>query len=274
MAVRMSAHLGEAHELLRYEPTAKRVRVRLGGDLVADTTDAVLVWEPRRLVPTYAVPRAALRAQLVPAGAATGADEEVRTRLPAIGSRPVLDPTVPFAAHSCPGTAFDVLTGDDAGDAAAFQPHDPDLADYVILDFGAFEWCEEDEPVVSHPRDPFHRIDVCRTSRPVRVELDGTVLAESDRAAVLFETGLPPRWYLPRDDVVAELLPSDTVTYCAYKGRACYYSLPDGPADVAWSYREPLHDAVPVRDRICFFDERVDVVVDGQRRQRPTTVWC
>ncbi|MGV0837616.1 DUF427 domain-containing protein [Mycolicibacterium thermoresistibile] len=273
MAVRMGAHLGEVHDALRYEPTPKRIRARLGGDLVADTTEALLVWEPRRIVPTYAVPKAAIRAQLVPAGAATGADEDVGVRLPAISSRPVIDPTVPFAAHSCSGTAFDVLTGDDAGDAAAFQPNDTDLADYVILDFGAFEWREEDEPIVSHPRDPFHRIDVHRSSRHVRLELDGTLLAESTRPMALFETRLPVRWYLPRDDIAVDLVPSDTVTYCAYKGRASYYSLADGPRDVAWTYREPLHDAVPVRDRICFFDERVDVTVDGQRLQRPTTMW-
>jgi uncharacterized protein (DUF427 family) len=90
---------------------------------------------------------------------------------------------------------------------------------------------------------------------------------------VLFETLLPVRFYLPREDVAVPLEPSDTVTYCAYKGRASYYSLSDGPRDVAWTYHEPLRDAEPVRDRICFFDERVDVIVDGKQRDRPTTPW-
>jgi uncharacterized protein (DUF427 family) len=90
---------------------------------------------------------------------------------------------------------------------------------------------------------------------------------------LLFETLLPVRFYLPPADVVADLERSDTVSYCAYKGRASYYSVPDGPADVAWTYHRPLHDAEPVRDRIAFFDERVDVVVDGERRERPVTQW-
>ena len=263
MGVRMMDLLSGNLDTLRYEPTAKWVRVSVGGEPVADTCEARLVWEPRRVVPTYAVPIAAL----------TGADEDVGVRLPAISSRPILDPTVPFDAHSCAGTAFDVIAGEETGAAAAFRPDDPDLADYVILEFAAFEWHEEDEPVVSHPHDPFSRIDVLRSSRHIRIELDGRLLAESSRPMLLFETLLPVRFYLPREDVAVRLEPSDTATYCAYKGRASYYSIPDGPRDVAWTYHEPLHDAEPVRDRICFFEERLDVIVDGKRRDRPVTPW-
>jgi uncharacterized protein (DUF427 family) len=273
MAVRMMNLLSGNLATLRYEPTAKRIRVCLGGEPVADTHEARLVWEPRRVVPTYAVPLAALTGQLVPAGAESGADEDVGVRLPAISSRPILDPSVPFDAHSCAGTAYDVITGDETGAAAAFRPDDPDLADYVILEFNAFEWREEDEPIVSHPHDPFSRIDVLRSSRHIRVEYDGRLLAESKRPMLLFETLLPVRFYLPREDVVVRLDHSDTVTYCAYKGRASYYSAPDGPKDIAWTYHEPLHDAEPVRDLICFFDERLDVIVDGERRDRPVTPW-
>jgi uncharacterized protein (DUF427 family) len=273
MGVRMMNLLSGNLDTLRYEPTAKRIRVSLGGEPVADTREARLVWEPRRVVPTYAVPLASLTGQLVPAGAESGADEDVGVRLPAISSRPILDPSVPFDAHSCAGTAFDVIAGEDTGAAAAFRPDDPDLADYVILEFNAFEWREEDEPIVSHPHDPFSRIDVLRSSRHVRVESDGRLLAESSRPLLLFETLLPVRFYLPREDVAVRLDHSDTVTYCAYKGRASYYSVLDGPKDVAWTYHEPLHDAEPVRDRICFFDERVDVIVDGERRGRPVTPW-
>lgn len=273
MGVRMMDLLAGNVEALRYEPTAKRVRVSVGGEPVADTCEARLVWEPRRVVPTYAVPIAAVMAQLLPAGADSGADESVGARLPAISSRPVLDPTVPFGAHSCAGTSFDVIAGDQARAGAAFRPDDPDLADYAILDFPAFEWHEEDEPVIGHPHDPFSRIEVLRSSRHVRIELDGRLLAESTRPMLLFETLLPVRFYLPREDVVVPLEPSQTTTYCPYKGHASYDSVPDGPRDVAWTYREPLHDAEPVRDRICFFDERVDVFVDGQRRNRPVTPW-
>lgn len=263
MAVKVADLLGSELGALRYQPTPKRIRICLGGEPVADTGEAVLIWEPRRVVPTYAVPRSALTAQLVPAGGDVGDDE-----IPGF-----LDPSVPFTAHTCPGTAFDVIAGEETGAAAAFQPDDPELTDYVILDFATFEWREEDEPIVAHPHDPFHRIDVRRSRRRIRIELDGKLLAESCSPMLLFETGLPTRRYLPREDVLAVLDVSDTVTYCAYKGRATYYSLPGGPADVAWAYHEPLIEAVPVRDHICFFDERVDVFVDGERMDRPVTAW-
>lgn len=269
MAIRMSRALGAHTAELRYEPTEKRVRASLAGEPVADTCRARLVWEPRRIVPAYAMPAVDLTAALVPAGAESGLDDDDTTR-------PLLDPTVPFASHSCPGTPFDVVVGDQTGAGAAFAPDDADLDGYVILDFGGFDWHEEDEPIVSHPHDPFHRIDVLRSTRHVRVERDGTLLAESQRPTLLFETGLPMRFYLPRADVVAELQPSRTATWCAYKGRASYFSLPDGPADIAWTYPDPRHDGAPVRDLVCFFDEKVDVTVggpDGQRRDRPTTQW-
>ncbi|WP_375487183.1 DUF427 domain-containing protein [uncultured Mycobacterium sp.] len=262
MGIRMRDLLGSALESLRYEPTEKRLRAYLDRELVADTRHGRLVWEPRRVVPTYAVPVSDLLARLEP------------VETPPDGSdRPVLDPSIPFAAHTCPGVVFDVAVDGARRAAAAFRPDDPDLADYVALDFGAFEWLEEDEPVVAHPHDPFKRIDVLSSTRHVRLELDGRLLAESSRPMLLFETLLPVRFYLPPADVVVDLQPSDTVTYCAYKGRASYYSVPDGPADVAWTYHQPLHDAEPVRDRIAFFDERVDVVVDGERRERPATQW-
>jgi uncharacterized protein (DUF427 family) len=182
-------------------------------------------------------------------------------------------PSVPFNAHTCPGTAFDVVAGDETAGAAAYRPDDPDLADYVILAFDSFEWRDKNERVVAHPHDPFGRIDVLRSSRHIRIEYDGRLLAESNRPTMLFETLLPERCYLPHEDVVVPLEPSDTVSYCAYKGQAAYYSVPDGPRDVAWTYREPLHDAELVRDMVCFFDERLDVTVDGVRRERPVMPW-
>ncbi|MCZ8381394.1 DUF427 domain-containing protein [Mycobacterium sp. CPCC 205372] len=266
MAIRMLDALGGNVGALRFEPTEKRVRVSLGGEPVADTCRARLVWEPRRIVPAYAVPIDDLTAQLVPAGAESGIDDDDT-------GRPVLDPSVPFASHSCAGTPYDVIAGDQTGAAAAFAPEDSDLDGYAILQFDPFDWREEDERIVGHPHDPFSRIDVLRSDRHVVVELDGTRLAESTRPMLLFETQLPVRFYLPREDVTADLEPSDTASYCAYKGRAHYFSLPGGPRDLAWTYPDPLHDAEPVRDRVCFFDEKVDVVVDGHRRDRPTTPW-
>ncbi len=254
--------LGGALPSLRYEPTEKRIRVFLGCQPVADTVNGVLVWEPRRVVPTYAVPASDIAAQLQSVGRVTDLTDQ-----------PLLVPTNPFAAHTCTGEMFDVIVAGTARPSAAFQPDDPDLVGYVLLDFNAFEWREEDEPIVAHPHDPFKRIDILASTRHVRLEWEGRLLAESSCPLLLFETLLPVRCYLPRTDVVVDLQPTDTVSYCAYKGRASYFSVPDGPSDVAWTYHEPLREAEPVADRVAFFDERVDVIVDGRRRERPVTPW-
>jgi len=147
------------------------------------------------------------------------------------------------------------------------------LEDLVRVDFHALdEWLEEDQRQVGHPPDPFKRVDVRPSSRHVRVSIAGRVVAESTRAKALFETGLPTRWYIPREDVVAELERSDHRTVCAYKGFADHFDLA-GESAVAWSYPDPLHDAEPVRDLIAFYDERVDVEVDGELQRRPDTQW-
>jgi uncharacterized protein (DUF427 family) len=253
----LASHLNE----LRYEPTAKHLRAALDGHVVADTHDGVLIWEPRRLVPTYAIPAQHISAELKPAELT-----EHQTPL-------VLDPTIPFAAHTTPGKPYDVVVGDVTLASVAFRPDDPNLANHVILDFGSFDWREEDEPIVSHPHDPYSRIDTLRSSRHIEIELDGQLLADSKAPVLLFETRLPVRFYLPPTDIVADLESSDTVSYCAYKGRASYSSLRGGRKDIAWTYHQPLHDAASVRDYVCFFNEYVDVIVDGQREQRPTTPW-
>jgi len=262
MATKMRDLLGGALTSLRYEPTEKHLRISLDGEPVADTVDGLLIWEPRRLVPTYAVPTADVTARL-----------ESASRIDDLPDASVLIPAHPFAVHSCPGEMFDVVAGGARATSAAFRPDDPDVAGYLTLDFSAFEWREEDEPIVAHPHDPFKRIDILASTRQVRIESDGRVLAESSRPLLLFETSLPLRFYLPRADVVAELEPSDTVSYCAYKGRASYLSVPDGPADIAWTYPQPLREAEPVRDYVAFFNERADVIVDGLRRERPVTHW-
>jgi uncharacterized protein (DUF427 family) len=141
------------------------------------------------------------------------------------------------------------------------------LRDHIRFDWGAMDaWFEEDEEVFTHARDPYRRIDALRSSRHVRVELDGVVLADSRRPTVLFETGLRPRYYLPKVDVRTDLLePTDTVTSCPYKGQARYWSARVGERverDVAWSYPTPLPESAPVAGLVCFYDERLDVLVD------------
>jgi uncharacterized protein (DUF427 family) len=270
--------MGSGFGLLRHEPTAKRIRAELGGETVVDSTRAVLVWEPRRVVPSYAVPAEDVRGELVLGGSAgAGPGDDVGVALADVTALRVLDPRVPFTVHSAEGEMVDVHAAGQHRPGAGFRPADPDLAGLVILDFGAFDaWYEEDEQNVGHPRDPYHRIDVLPSSRPVRLELEGEVLAVSSRPALLFETMLPARYYLPRADVTAELVPSSTRTWCAYKGQASYFSAQVGGRlvpDIAWSYPDPRHDADRVRDLIAFFDERVDVTLDGERRGRPVTPW-
>lgn len=262
---------------LRYEPTVKRVRAELGDRTVVDSTRAVLIWEPRRVVPSYAVPEQDVRADLAPAPAEHSPEstESIGLRLPDVSERPILDPSIAFDVHTAEGEPVELHAGGRTG--AGFRLTDPELAGYIVLDFDGFgAWYEEDEQIVAHPRDPFHRIDILRSSRHVQVELNEQVLAESTRPILLFETLLPARYYLPREDVRVELRPSTSQTFCAYKGEATYWSpLVNGQAeeDLAWSYAAPLHEAAPITDRVAFFDERLDLVVDGVRRDRPLTPW-
>jgi uncharacterized protein (DUF427 family) len=275
MALRMSTHLGRARSDLRTHPVQKRVRAALSDTTVVDTTRALLVWEPQRLVPSYAVPEADVAAQLVPWEGTSGAEHAVRTER---GGPPVLDPRTPFSAHTAPGVAATIRTAAGDLEGAAFRPADPDLDGYVVLDWEAFsQWTEEDEPVMGHPHDPFGRIDCLRSSRHVVIALDGQVLAESRRPTVLFETHLPARYYVPREDVRLDLLvPSETHTICAYKGVASYWSARTGDRltpDLAWTYERPLHDALPVAGLVCFYSERTDLTLDGVAVRRPTTPW-
>ena len=275
MAVVMVDHLMSALPLLRYQPVSKRVRVALQGERVADSTAAVLVWEPMRVVPSYAVPEAHVTADLTPAE--PGPDPEYRAVGFGPDSPPLLDPTVPFAVHTAAGDVLTVAVGSASRDRAAFRLVDDDVRGLVVLDFDAFDWWEEDEPIVGHPRDPFHRIDVRRSSRRVRIEHGGVVLAESTRCRILFEGAFPmPRYYVPRDDVRVELRPGTLATVCAYKGRATHHTAVVGDselADIAWSYESPLEDAASVRGLICFYHERLDLFVDGEAIDRVRTPW-
>jgi uncharacterized protein (DUF427 family) len=257
MSTRKQDLLTQALGQLRHEPMEWRIRANLGAKTVVDSTRGILVWEPRRVVPSYAVPEEDIRAELQPAPASS---EQVAG---------VLHPGIPFSVHTAPGepVSIDDRTG------AGFRLADEDLAGYVALDFDAFDdWYEEDERIAGHPREPFHRVDVRRSAQPVRIEIDGHVVAQTTSARLLCETSLPLRYYVPREDVRIDLHPSARHTYCPYKGQASVWSVDVGGRrheDLAWSYEQPLPDAAAISGLVAFWDERVDVFVDGERRERP-----
>jgi uncharacterized protein (DUF427 family) len=230
------------------------VRVQLAGVVVADGCP-LLVWE-KPYYPTYYFHEVDVRTDLLQPDGGTDhspsrGDAELRTV--AVGDRRA------------------------EGAAAVYRTSPIDeLVGTVRLEWDAMDrWFEEDEQVHVHPKDPYTRVDVLDSSRHVRIEVDGTTVADSQRPTALFETGLPVRWYLPKPDVRMDLLtPTGSVTSCPYKGDANYYAVQvDGTVhdDLAWWYRYPTRESAPIAGKVCFYDERVDVYVDGELQQRPET---
>jgi uncharacterized protein (DUF427 family) len=161
-----------------------------------------------------------------------------------------------------------------AGAVRRFQ--DPPLAGLVRIEWGAVEeWLEEDEPVYVHPRNPYSRVDILSSSRHVEVKVDGVTVADTHRPVILFETGLPPRFYVPLVDVRMDLLTAaDHQTMCPYKGTATYWSLNVNGTEYpnfVWCYRSPLAESQKIAGLACFYNEKVDLVVDGDLQTRPHT---
>ena len=240
---------------LRVEPATRRVRPMLGGRAVADAFAPLLVWEHPGY-PTYYFPRDTVRAELRPTG--------VSHAVASVGE----------------GLRHDVvINGRTAAGAALTFPEAPEaVRDAVRFEWDAMDqWLEEDEAVFTHAHDPYKRIDVLASSRHVRIELDGVVVAETRRPHILFETSLPPRYYMPLTDVRLELfVPSDHHTRCAYKGEAAYWSVDTGTnvhTNIAWTYRTPLPEALKVTGLVCFYNERVDLTLDGVLQERPRTTF-
>ncbi|HEX9767335.1 MAG TPA: DUF427 domain-containing protein [Nitriliruptorales bacterium] len=240
---------------VRVENGPKRIRVLLGGEWVADTTNVKLVWE-KPYYPTYYFPSVDVRTDLL-------VDTGQTHRSPSRGESLV----------------HDVKTEQVTAEAAAswFQEADIDeIVDHVRFDWASMDaWFEEDEEVYVHPRDPYTRIDVLQSSRHVVVEVDGVVIADSTSPRLLFETGLPTRYYLPKTDVRMDLLtPTSTHTACPYKGQASYYSVTvDGTShdDLAWWYPSPLRESEQITGYLAFYNEKVDLIIDGERFERPRT---
>jgi uncharacterized protein (DUF427 family) len=244
--------------VLFIEDVWPRIRGVASGETVVDASAAKLLHETGRL-PVYHFVPAEVRMDLLEESGATS--DSARGPLAWHDLR-VRSRVVPRAAWTYPEP----------------PARAPWLGELVAFRWDALDaWFAEAEELFGHPRDPYSRIDVCRTTRHVRVLLDGEVLADSRRARVLYEAALPPRWYLPAEDVRTELLvPSGHLTRCAYKGVASYWHVRVGDAvveDLVWAYPDPQHDALPVRDMLCFFGEKVDVELDGVVDERPVTQW-
>ena len=246
-------------QALYVEPCLKWLRVELGGETIADSRRGLIVSESGHQ-PVYYFPPEDVRSDLFE-------PSDRHTRCPKKGEA---------SYHS-------LRVGDRVENAAAWYYPEPLEGAAALKDHIAFywermdHWYEEDEEVFVHPRDPYHRVDVMPTSRHLRISLDGELLAETDRAMALFESNLPTRWYVPREDVKAELEPTETRTRCPYKGIAGYYAVraENGEAvkDLIWYYDEPLPAVDRIAGLLCFFNERVDVEIDGEPEGRPATAW-
>lgn len=240
---------------VKVEPCAKRIRGLLGGNAICDTTRALYVWEVP-YYPAYYVPLADVRADLRPTGETRHSPSRGEGLVHDIA---IADKVAPAAATVYLDSPIDALH-----QTVRFDWHAPGT-----------EWLEEDEPVYVHPRDPYTRVDILASSRHVRVDVDGVTVADSRSPRILFETGLPPRYYLPMTDIRMDLLePSPTVTHCPYKGAATYWSLVLDARrydDFVWTYRAPFPESQKIAGLVCFYNERVDLYVDGAPQDRPQT---
>jgi uncharacterized protein (DUF427 family) len=243
-----------AAERGRIEPAPRRVRGYFDNTLVFDTTRARYVWEAP-YYPQYYIPIGDVRTTHL-------LDEDHPQRLQLGPSR----------LHS--------LTTDRRTQKAAARVYDTSgdgpVAGYVRFEWDTLDWYEEDEQIIGHPRNPYVRVDALRSHRHVRVEIDGVVLAETRSPVLLFETGLPTRYYMDRTDVSFDQLESsDTQSVCPYKGiTSRYWSARAGNTvqpDIAWTYDYPLRQVAPIAGLIAFYNEKLDIFLDGQRLPKPPT---
>jgi uncharacterized protein (DUF427 family) len=240
---------------VRVEPGHKWVRVALGGETIAETRNPLLVWE-KPYYPTYFFPADDVRTDLL-------IDTGETKRSPSRGTAQL---------HNIkPGSA-------EAPRAASWYPESPipEIAGHYRFEWQAMDhWYEEDEEVYVHPRDPYTRVDTIRSSRHVRIEVDGTTIAESRAPTLVFETGLPTRYYFPKTHVRMDLLrKTDTATECPYKGTAEYWSIDVGGTlghDLVWSYPFPTAEAAKIAGLMGFYNEKIDIYVDGELEERPKT---
>lgn len=255
----MNTYTAKSGQTVGFEPSPKWVRVMFGGEFVADSKRAHLLFPGGP--PYYYFPR-----------------EDVKLRYLEHSTHTEHSPLLGQASF------WTVKVGDRVAKDAAWSYPKPvsealDLSDYISFRWDKMDaWFEEGEEVHVHPHDPYKRIDILESSRHVCVVVLSETVADTHHPMLLFETGLPTRYYFPPLDVCLEMLePSDKITGCAYKGKAQYYSVRVGnkiARDIAWYYPYPTMEAAKIAGRISFFNERVDALyVDGVEQPKPKTPW-
>ncbi len=243
---------------VRIEDGSKQIRVYLGGELIAESTHVKLVWE-KPYYPVYYFPAEDVRMEFLAASDHT-------QRSPSRGT----------------ANFFDVKVGNRVAENAAYQYlvdcKIDGLEGWIAFEWDKMDaWFEEEEEVFVHARDPYTRIDILPSSRHVEVVVNGVKVADSHQPRVLIETGLPTRYYLPKTDVRMDLLNStETTSQCPYKGTAEYWSVTaDGETvdDIVWGYRTPVEESMRVAGLVSFYNEKVDIYVDGVLQERPKSVF-
>jgi uncharacterized protein (DUF427 family) len=241
------------------EPTARRVRVEFGGKVIADSQHVMLMIEsPHDLV--YYFPRQDVQMEFL------AASDHIK-----------------HSGYKGDATFWHVQVGEKHAENAAWtypntNENRPDLSQHIGFVWNAMDaWYEEDERVYVHPRNPYHRVDTLKSNRHIQVVVDGVTIADTHQPYLLFETGLPTRYYIPQDDVQMQYLAAtDTHTRCPYKGEASYWSIVVSGTtrdDVVWGYVDPIPESPKIKGLFAFYNEKLDIYVDGVLEEKPRTVF-
>lgn len=242
-----------------FETTQRRIRAEFGGQVIADSKRAMLMRESGHELHYY-FPEADVRMDLL-----------------------VATDHITHSGYKGDAHHWTVKVGEREAENAAWAYPEvkegrPDMRGYVAFGWKAMDhWYEEDEEVFVHPRDPYHRVDTILSSRHIRVVVNGETIAETHRPHLLFETGLPTRYYIPQEDIRMDLLtPTETHTACPYKGTASYWSIKASNQvykDLVWGYLDPIPETPKIKGLLAFYNEKLDIYVDGELEGKPRTVW-
>lgn len=259
----MSAHKLEENQKqtakrlnVKTDRNPKRVSVRWNGEVVADSIRTLILHERDKL-PVYYFPR-----------------EDVRSELLVTSDNKTYCPVKGEASY------YSLSVNEEISENAVWSyeqtiPGREDITGYYAFYWNKVgAWYEEDEEVFVHPRDPYKRIDALRSSRHIEIYLNGVKLADSKRPIILFETGVPVRYYLPEEDLNTTVLEaSELETACPYKGKASYRSVrinDDLHKDIVWFYENPIPEIPQIAGLFSFYNERVQVIVDGIEQPHPS----